>query len=269
MSQAGAARAPGAPIRGPIAGLGDLTLRAADGNELKAYAARAGDTLERGMLRRGAVILPDVRGLFQFYKDLAVRFAEVGIHAVAFDYYGRREAGTDRGESFDWREHSWNTTAEMVALDVRACLDYLRSADGGGVKAAYTVGFSWGGAASWRQAAEGQGINGAIGFYGYQPMSRVAQWIPKMTAPILMLLSGADPSDEYERFAEQARGRGVDVEAYTYPATQHSFFDRAYADNAASCDDAWRRMLDFTARHAARPTTAPGEGARNGAAASR
>jgi carboxymethylenebutenolidase len=157
----------------------------------------------------------------------------------------------------------------MVARDVRACLAYLRSTEGGSVQAAYTVGFSWGGAASWRQSAEGQSLNGAIGFYGYQPMSRVAQWIPQMTAPILMLLSAADPPEEYSRFVAEAKSHRVEIESYTYPATQHSFFDRAYAENEAACDDAWRRMLDFTARHAARPTTAPGEGARNGAAASR
>ena len=31
------------------------------------------------------VILPDVRGLHAFYEDLAVRFAEAGIHATTFD----------------------------------------------------------------------------------------------------------------------------------------------------------------------------------------
>ena len=35
------------------------------------------------------VILPDVRGLYRFYEELALRFAERGIAAVAFDYFGR------------------------------------------------------------------------------------------------------------------------------------------------------------------------------------
>jgi carboxymethylenebutenolidase len=269
MCHPDSAQAPGAPIRGAVAEHGELTLRSDDGNEFAAYAARSAEMPERGLAKRGVVILPDVRGLFQFYKDLAVRFAEVGIDAVAFDYYGRRDAGADRSESFAWQEHSWSTTADMVARDVRACLDHLRSPKGGGAQATYTVGFCWGGAASWRQSAEDQGVNGAIGFYGYQPMSRVAQWIPKMKAPLLMLLAGADPPAEYERFAQEARRGGVEVESYTYPGAPHSFFDRSSAENAEYCDDAWRRMLDFTARHAARPATAPGGTARNEAGASR
>jgi dienelactone hydrolase len=35
------------------------------------------------------LILPDIRGLHQFYKDLALRFAEIGIAAIAMDYFGR------------------------------------------------------------------------------------------------------------------------------------------------------------------------------------
>ena len=221
------------------------------------------------MARPGVVILPDVRGLHRYYKDLALAFAEAGLHAVAFDYYGRRDAGEDRGDAFDWGRHSRATTAEEVARDVRACLEYLRSADGGGVEAVYTVGFSWGGAASWRQSAEQQGLNGAIGFYGYQPMSRVAQWIPMMRAPLLMLLSSTDPPAEYVRFRDEARVHGVETESYTYPVTQHSFFDRAPEENAVACEDAWRRMLDFIARHAVRAATAPDAGAGTSARASR
>jgi carboxymethylenebutenolidase len=35
------------------------------------------------------VILPDVRGLYRFYEELALRFAERGYTALAFDYFGR------------------------------------------------------------------------------------------------------------------------------------------------------------------------------------
>jgi hypothetical protein len=32
---------------------------------------------------------PDVRGLHQYYKDLADRFAEVGVDAVSIDFFAR------------------------------------------------------------------------------------------------------------------------------------------------------------------------------------
>ena len=37
----------------------------------------------------GVVVLPDVRGLYRFYEELALRFAERGYPAVAIDYFGR------------------------------------------------------------------------------------------------------------------------------------------------------------------------------------
>ena len=62
----------------------DLTLEAPDGNELAAFAAIPD---EPGPI--GVVVLPDVRGLYRFYEELALRFAERGYPAVAFDYFGR------------------------------------------------------------------------------------------------------------------------------------------------------------------------------------
>jgi len=67
----------------------EVTLTSADGTKFRAHLARA-DQREAGV-----VIAPDVRGLHSFYEDLADRFASAGIHAIAFDYFGRT-AGMDR-----------------------------------------------------------------------------------------------------------------------------------------------------------------------------
>ena len=50
------------------------------------------------------VILPDVRGLHPYYEELALRFAEAGIDALAIDYFGRT-AGIDtpRDDTFEYR----------------------------------------------------------------------------------------------------------------------------------------------------------------------
>src|SRR5712691_11623615 len=88
---------PIAPIAGGSAGGQDLKLTSADGTQFMAYAARAVNPTGAGM-----IVLPDVRGLHQYYKDLALRFAEHGVDAVAIDYFGRTAPSDDRGESFDW-----------------------------------------------------------------------------------------------------------------------------------------------------------------------
>ena len=62
----------------------ELVLEARDGNRLAAFAATPD---EPG--RTGVVILPDIRGLYRFYEELALRFAERGHAAIAIDYFGR------------------------------------------------------------------------------------------------------------------------------------------------------------------------------------
>ena len=93
------ARPPVPPANGGGVGQqGPLTLTAADGNQFMAYGARANKPSGTGV-----VILPDIRGLHDFYKELAARFAEVGFDSVAFDYFGRTAETPNRDESFEWR----------------------------------------------------------------------------------------------------------------------------------------------------------------------
>lgn len=96
---------------------------------------------------------------------------------------------------------------------------------------------------------------GCIGFYGGRPLQRAGDAIPKMRAPLLMLLAGADqgtPSTEFEEFASRVRARGIEVESHTYPGAPHSYFDRSFAEHREACEDSWKRMLEFTERHAGR-----------------
>ena len=52
------------------------------------------------------VVLPDVRGLFTFYEELALRFAEVGINAVTIDYFGRTAGVSKRNDpNWNFMEH--------------------------------------------------------------------------------------------------------------------------------------------------------------------
>ena len=80
-----ASRAAPPPIAGGAgaAGVKRLVLEAADGNRFNAFSATASDPDAPGIM-----ILPDVRGLHPFYEDLALRFAESGVHSIAMDYFG-------------------------------------------------------------------------------------------------------------------------------------------------------------------------------------
>ena len=234
------ARVPLPPISGAASDQGDLVLTSSDGTKFGAYFARAEKPTGAGM-----VVMPDVRGLHHFYKELAQRFAEAGIDAVAIDYFGRTAGIGERDESFDYKPHVDQTTQENIAADVAAGIDYLKSKDGGTVKSVFTVGFCFGGSSSWNQSALQAGLNGAIGFYGRPERSE--PYLSRMKAPLLMLIAGADftPQEAFHAFDKKLTEVGVPHEMHIYEGAPHSFFDRGFEQWKDACDDAWRRILAF------------------------
>jgi carboxymethylenebutenolidase len=234
------ARPPLPPIGGAASDHGDLELTAADGNKFMAYFARAAKPTGAGM-----VVMPDVRGLHHFYKELAQRFAEAGVDAVAIDYFGRTAGDGDRSEAFDYKPHVEQTTPEGISADVAAAVAQLQSKDGGAVKSVFTVGFCFGGSSSWNMSALVDGVNGDIGFYG-RP-ERTLPFLSKLKAPLLLLIAGADftPIEAFHDFDKKLTEAKVPHEMHIYEGAPHSFFDRSFAEWKDACDDAWLRMLAF------------------------
>jgi carboxymethylenebutenolidase len=229
-----------------------LELEAADGNRFAAFEA----TPEQPGAA-GVVVLPDVRGLYRFYEELALRFAERGVGAVALDYFGRTAGVGTRDDDFPYGEHVERTTPETVQADVGAAVARLR----GSYRSIFSVGFCFGGRHSWLAAAAGHGLAGAIGFYGRPGIGGdgspgPAQRASELAAPILGLMGGDDPGipreqvDAFERALGEA---GVAHELVVYDGAPHSFFDRKHEQFAEASEDAWRRTLAFIERHGGTP----------------
>jgi len=235
-------------IKGAAVSHDDLVLRAADGNELAAFLA-APD----GPATAGIVILPDVRGLYSFYEELALRFAERGYAAIAIDYFGRTAGVSKRDGDFEYQPHVEQTTNEGVQADTRAAVERLREL---GCTSVFTVGYCFGGSNSWLAAASGHGLAGAVGFYGSPTRERggpsVIQRTPEIECPILALQAGDDQhitAADNAEFDRALTAAGVEHEIVTYDGAPHSFFDRKQADFAEASDDAWRRVLAFVGSH--------------------
>lgn len=231
----------------------DVVLEARDGTRFAAFAAAP-----EAPAGAGVAVLPDVRGLYRFYEELALRFAERGVGAVAIDYFGRTAGVGKRGDDFPYMDHVAKTTAEDIQADVGAAVDYLRSSDGGSCNAVFTVGFCFGGRHSWLAAAGGHGLAGAVGFYGRPGVGNdgspgPAQRAGEISAPILGLMGGADegiPAEAVAAFEHALGEAGVEHDLVTYEGAPHSFFDRRQDDYAEASADAWRRVLAFIERHA-------------------
>ena len=232
----------------------DLVLTSADGTRLAAYAARAAAPSGAGM-----VVIPDVRGLHTYYKELTLRFAEHGVDAVAIDFFARTATTANRGEGFDFMAEVPKTQPHLLQADIAAAVAHLRSPAGGGVRALFSVGFCFGGALSYLQAASGLGYAGVIGFYGW-PLG-LSRWperpkpidaVTRFTCPVLSIYGGADPGippSAIQAFDDALAKARVPHETATYEGAPHSFFDRRETEFADDSADAWRRVREFIAAH--------------------
>jgi carboxymethylenebutenolidase len=240
-------RPPIPPIEGGALDARDLELVAADGNRFAAYLARAADPTGAGI-----VVLPDVRGLHAYYRDLALRFAEHGVEAIGIDYFGRTAGIGDRGPGFDHAPHVARTTYEGLRADVTAAVGHLREATG--AARVFTIGFCMGGRLAFLTDGFGLGLAGAIGFYGW-PVGPSRNGTPapadvaaSFEAPVLGIFGGADQGIDARAvaaFEAALRAAGVEHRVVTYPGAPHSFFDRKAAEFADLSAAAWDEVLAF------------------------
>ncbi len=227
-----------------------VELTAPDENRLAAYRARP--TQPRGA---GVVILPDVRGLHPFYEELALRFAEHGVDAVAIDWFGRTAGVGRRGAGFEHMPHVERTTWKGIATDIAAGVGALR---GDGIRSVFTIGFCMGGRMSFLASTLDLDLAGVIGLYGTlqgpwrndapAPLDR----LDDVGSPVLGLFGGADGSitaEAVEAFDHGLTEDGVDHRIVTYPGAPHSFFDRKATDFAKESAAAWDEVLAFIEAH--------------------
>ena len=244
---------PPPPVSGGAGSGKQIELQASDGNRFAAFSATTEDENAPGV-----VILPDIRGLHGFYQELALRFTETGINATAIDYFGRTAGASMRDDDFVFMPHVQQTRPETVAADVAAGVQHITSAEGGNARSAFTLGFCFGGRASFNQAATDLPLNGVIGFYGRvapgdesdkdAPLLKAA----KYRTPVLGLFGGADegiPAGDVEAFEKALESHGIENEIVTYPGAPHSFFDRKQEQFANESEDAWKRILGFIESH--------------------
>jgi carboxymethylenebutenolidase len=229
------------------------TLKAADGNEFRVFHAQPGR-----LTGRAIVILPDVRGLHHYYEELATRFAENGVEALAIDYFGRTAGIGPRGDDFDYGPHVAQTTWAGLSADIKAAVSGLRTGSvgdaGQAANSIFTIGFCLGGRTAFLSTTLGLGLAGGIGFYGFpggaarNDSPAPLDVIGKIECPILGIFGGADsaiPVATVHEFRDALEARHLPNEIVVEPDAPHSFFDRKQDEYQKQSDDAWGRVTRF------------------------
>jgi carboxymethylenebutenolidase len=235
------------------AGAEVLELTSADGTAFSAALAESAEGV-----RPGVIILPDVRGLYRFYVELAERFAQAGHHAIAIDYFGRTAGTGERDEDFEFMPHVEQPRVAQVQADADAARAAL--AERTGTTSFVTVGFCFGGSQSFLAATSPElMLDGVVGFYGRLSGGRggmppILDVVGDVRCPVLGLFGGADeaiPTSEVDTFDRLLDEAGIEHEVMIYPGAPHSFFDRRYEEFEGACSDAWRRVIGFLGQVAA------------------
>ncbi|GCE14929.1 dienelactone hydrolase family protein [Tengunoibacter tsumagoiensis] len=239
---------PDLPVAGESVSGEDLVLAAADGNLFSVYVAQPQKEFHSQVL-----IFPDVRGLHQFYKELAVRFAQAGVRALAIDYFGRTAGVRIEEENFNHEPHVRQLQMNTFFQDVTGALSYLHSTNAASVPT-FTIGFCLGGSFSLLAGTQDFALSGVIAFYASLsrslPTSKgsVLEQAKLIKYPVLGLFGGADhgiPVSEVQQLGDELNQAEIKNTIVVYPDAPHSFFDRRATQYAEASADAWKQILNF------------------------
>jgi len=213
----------------------------------------------------GLVIVPDVRGLTEHYRDLARRFAAEGFFALAVDIFSREGAPDlpDLEAVFACIEA---LSDPRVLGDVGAAVQYLASRTDLRADRIGITGYCLGGQYALMAACSVPGLAACVSWYGMlryaehnerKPVSPL-ELAPRLGCPYLGLFGAVDaliPNADVEELRAILTGAGKIFTIRSYASAGHAFFNDtrpdAYRPDAAA--DAWPRAVAFLRTHLASP----------------
>ncbi len=239
-------------------------LRADDGAPLRLFVA----TPANGLAPGAVLLIHDIWGFTEFYKDLARRLAGWGFGAALVDLFARQgelpEAmrAPERGPLGPDARAAAAARAERLAderalADIDGTVDRLRAM---GAPQVAAWGFCWGGRLAYRAAARSRRIAAAVAYYGFlraqPPRLSPLDLVAEIQVPVLGIFGGADPGippEEVAAFESALTSEGKEHEIVVYPGAPHGFLRYGARDHAGAIQDAERRTRRFFEGCLARP----------------
>jgi carboxymethylenebutenolidase len=238
----------------------DITHRR-DADTLRGYAAWP----DASAPVPGVVLIPDVRGLSDHYRDVARRLAGEGFFTLAVDLYSREGAPVlaDMDAVFRWIEA---LPDRRVLGDVAAAVDVVAARPEVRGRGVGITGFCLGGQYALMAACTVPRLAACVSWYGMlryaetnerKPESPLAM-APRLVCPYLGLFGEEDgliPGRDVEELRGILGNAGKTFEIVTYPGAGHAFFNDARPDvyRPRAAADAWPRAVAFLRRHLTRP----------------
>ncbi|HEV8131713.1 MAG TPA: dienelactone hydrolase family protein [Acidobacteriota bacterium] len=201
------------------------------------------------------VVIQEIFGLTDWIRGVADQLAKEGFIAVAPDLLSGKGPGGGNTDAFASRDDVTKAvrglTPDEVTARLNAVRDFAVKLPAANGKSA-TVGFCWGGSASFAYATVQPKLNAAVVFYGTAPSD--ASKLAAIKAPVLGNYGGddarvnatIDPTDA------EMKKLGKKYEHYIYEGAGHGFL-RAQSGkdgaNLKATQQAWPRTVEFMRRH--------------------
>lgn len=209
----------------------------------------------------GVVLVPDVRGLSEHYRDVARRLAGEGFFTLAVDLYSREGAPVlaDMDAVFRWIQA---LPDRRVLADLAAAADVVAVRPEVRGRGVGITGFCLGGQYALMAACTVTRLAACVSWYGMlryaetnerKPESPLAM-APRLGCPYLGLFGEEDgliPGHDVDELRGILGRAGKTFEIVTYPGAGHAFFNDARPDayHPHAAADSWPRSLGFLRRH--------------------
>jgi carboxymethylenebutenolidase len=196
----------------------------------------------------GVIVIQEWWGLVDHIKDVCDRFANEGYVALAPDlYHGKATKSPDEAGKL-----MMALRIDEAEKDLRGAIQYLLNHEATTGTKVGVIGFCMGGALSLYAASKNAQVGACVVFYGIHP--NVKPDLPKLQAPVLGIYAERDqnvPPESVRELERQLKELGKSVEIHIYPDTDHAFFNDQRPDvyNPKAAEDAWRRVMQFFAKH--------------------
>ena len=201
--------------------------------------------------RRGVLVIHENKGLNDWVRSVAGRFAGAGYSALAVDLLSE-EGGT--GHFADPAQATAALSAvkpDRFIADLNSAIAELQMRVPG--RKIAVVGFCFGGGLVWQLLASGApALSAAVPFYG--PLPDNPDFAASKDVAVLALYGALDTRvTGSEAAAKAALDRaGLINDVVIEPNADHAFFnDTGPRYNAAAANDAWGRVLDWLGRYLA------------------
>jgi carboxymethylenebutenolidase len=197
----------------------------------------------------GVLVIHENKGLNDYIRSVAGRFAGIGYSALAIDLLSAQGGTATFADPAEATAALSKIPAEEAVADLKSGVGELQRRVPG--KKVATVGFCMGGGMVWQLLASGAPeLAAAVPFYGPAPEN--PDFSGSKGVAVLGIYAALDDRvNATEPVVKAALERaGLVHELVTEPDANHAFFnDTGDRYNPAAAADAWRRVQDWFSRY--------------------